>query len=308
MKFASKYEKYGIDKTKLSIDYTSHILKPKDKMPYSDIYYLYITLNLTLLEIADFLNISIASFRNKLSKTDIIKSPALQEINRKRLNLKRYGVTNTTKLQSVKEKMKNTNLERFGTVAPAQNEKILQKIKNTNLKLYGTEWNWQTEVGILQRKLSNILKWGVDNPMKCVEVRKKGDETKRKNGTFVVSKLEIEIQHLLENKYNVVKTQYKSEKYPFSCDFYIPAQDLYIEIQGHWSHGKEYGPYDETNKLHQMIYLEWQEKAKTSKAYKSALDVWTIRDPLKRKVASENNLNWLEFFNILDFKTWLNNL
>ena len=42
------------------------------------------------------------------------------------------------------------------------------------------------------------------------------------------------------------------------------------------------------------------------KKYKNAIDVWTRRDPLKRKTAKENNLNWLEFFTIKDFEDWFN--
>ena len=34
--------------------------------------------------------------------------------------------------------------------------------------------------------------------------------------------------------------------------------------------------------------------------------IWTINDPLKRNIAKENNLNYLEFFNINELKDWLN--
>ena len=38
--------------------------------------------------------------------------------------------------------------------------------------------------------------------------------------------------------------------------------------------------------------------------YKNAINVWTIRDPLKRKTAKDNGLNWLEFFTIKKFMKW----
>ena len=41
-----------------------------------------------------------------------------------------------------------------------------------------------------------------------------------------------------------------------------------------------------------------------NKQYENAIHVWTISDPLKRKIAKENNLNWLEFFTIDQFMTW----
>ena len=35
--------------------------------------------------------------------------------------------------------------------------------------------------------------------------------------------------------------------------------------------------------------------------YLSFLRTWTVKDPLKRHIVKENNLNWLEFFNMNDF-------
>ena len=32
------------------------------------------------------------------------------------------------------------------------------------------------------------------------------------------------------------------------------------------------------------------------------------KDPLKRKTAKENNLNWIEFFSMKEFENWYNNL
>ena len=39
-----------------------------------------------------------------------------------------------------------------------------------------------------------------------------------------------------------------------------------------------------------------------------AIDVWTISDPLKRKTAKKNNLNWIEFFNMEQFMEWYNQI
>lgn len=51
-----------------------------------------------------------------------------------------------------------------------------------------------------------------------------------------------------------------------------------------------------------------KEKAKKSKFYENAINVWTQRDVRKRNVAKENNLNWLEFFSLKEFNNWYNNL
>lgn len=84
---------------------------------------------------------------------------------------------------------------------------------------------------------------------------------------------------------------------------------IYIEYQGNWTHGKHckkiYGPYDKNKADHKKLLSMWEEKAKTSKFYKQAIDVWTRRDPLKRETARKNNLNWIEFFTMSDFEEWL---
>ena len=82
-------------------------------------------------------------------------------------------------------------------------------------------------------------------------------------------------------------------QYPFLCDFYFPDYDLYVEIQGYWCHCNH--PFDE-NDEDDMVKLEmWKEKS-NSNQYTNAIYVWTISDPLKRRTAKENNLNYLEIF------------
>ena len=93
-----------------------------------------------------------------------------------------------------------------------------------------------------------------------------------------------------------------SEEYPFPCDFYIPSIDTYIEYQGFWTHGKE--PYIGSEEQKNVLNL-W--KNKNSTQYKRAIKTWTIEDIKKREIAIQNNLNWLEFFNMNQFMHWFNN-
>jgi hypothetical protein len=80
---------------------------------------------------------------------------------------------------------------------------------------------------------------------------------------------------------------------------------LYIEIQGTWTHG--FHPFDENNKSDIDKLKLWKEKAITSNFYKGAIDVWTIRDVIKRETAKKNNLNYLEIFS-MDFDYCINQI
>ena len=139
-------------------------------------------------------------------------------------------------------------------------------------------------------------------------IKKKQYETKKRNHSFNSSVPEDKIKNILIQKFPDFKYQYRSELYPFACDFYIPEFDLYIEFQGTWIHGKNgktiLGAYDKNNREHQKVLSIWQEKAKNSKFYEIAIEVWTIRDPLKRETARKNNLNWIEFFTMDEFMKW----
>ena len=60
------------------------------------------------------------------------------------------------------------------------------------------------------------------------------------------------------NKEDIYRNYCLDSRYPYSCDFYIKSKDLFIEYQGHWTHG--YEPFNE-NKEEHIKYLEkMQEK------------------------------------------------
>ena len=101
-----------------------------------------------------------------------------------------------------------------------------------------------------------------------------------------------------------MKRNYKNvTKYPFNCDFYIPELDLYIECNFHWTHGHK--PFDKDDEYCKKQLFNWKFKAENSQFYKNAINTWTVRDVNKRKIAQENKLNYIEFWNLNEIKTWL---
>lgn len=120
--------------------------------------------------------------------------------------------------------------------------------------------------------------------------------TKKINNSFNTSNPEeVLYKQLLEdNKNKTIYRQYKDSRYPFYCDFYIKEDDLFIELNNHWTHGGH--PFDPNNKEDLEKLALWEEKAKKSKFYKNAIIVWTIRDVEKQKCAKENNLNYITIY------------
>ena len=143
-----------------------------------------------------------------------------------------------------------------------------------------------------------IDKYGYDNPMKNEKILQKALETKRKHHTFNTSKIEEQFYTYLCTKYSIdnINRQYKTNEYPFCCDFYIKPLNLYIEIQGYWAHGSH--PFD-SNNINDLQKLDtWKQKSINTMQYEKAINIWTVKDVLKREIAKQNNLNYLEIFSI----------
>jgi hypothetical protein len=128
---------------------------------------------------------------------------------------------------------------------------------------------------------------------RCIseETKQKIIESKRKNNSFNTSKPEDESFNLLKEKYPNVIKQYKSDDYPFACDFYIPELNLYIECNYHWTHGGH--PFNSKNKYDQIQLNKWINN--NTEYYNNAITTWTIRDINKRNIAKQNNLDYIEF-------------
>ena len=194
------------------------------------------------------------------------------------------------------------------------NQEVLEKISKTCLERYG---GLGLSSPVLKEKIetTNIEKHGVKNIYERQDVKIKAHsseslekvlKTKQKNKTFNTSKPEKELKIKLYGLSSNLKTQYKSELYPFACDFYIPSLDLYIECNFHWTHGGRF--FDKDNKNDVKLLANWQEKAKTSKFYAKAIETWTIRDVLKLETAIKNNLNYIVWFNEEQANDWINKM
>ena len=265
---------------------------------------LYIKANLPREEVAKKLNVPEYVVKRKCQKFGIKKSSDLHVQNIRKACLEKYGVINGGGALEVLEKIKETNRKKFGSDWYLQTDDYKRKTKET-LEQYGVTNVFQLKEVKDKIKQTNLKRYGVEHNMQNKEVRNKVDITKHKNGTFNTSKPEQEIKRLLEEKFPNVQYQYKSEKYPFNCDFYIPELDLYIEFQGIWTHGKH--PFSES--VEDLETLDkWKTESITSEFYKNAIEVWTIKDVEKRKIALQNNINRLEFFTIDEFMNWYNSI
>lgn len=257
-------------------------------------------------------------FHNKIYNTCIQKYKLGNLTNREKYKntcILKYGVENTYQIPEVIKKIKKINKDKnYG----------LEKQKITNNKKYNNDYYLQTKEFKIKSEATCLLKYGASNYAKSNEgkiklskilssdeIQTKRYNTFKKNNSFNKSKEELFCYKLLKEKYPDIIRQYHSEIYPFSCDFYIPSLDLYIEYQGSDLHG--FHPFDETNKDDILRLNDLKERSKKLKEqdkrvknrYDYSIYTWTDLDIRKRNIAKQNNLNWLEFFSIQELKDWL---
>ena len=244
------------------------------------------------------------------SKSKIVKDKIILT------NMIKYGFISPLKNNDIKEKSKNTLLKHYGVDSPLKNILLKEKSKNTSLKYYGVEYPVQNTIIKNKIKETCLEKYEVDTPLRLQDTIDKSHNqktinkiiaTKRKNNTFNTSKPEEELYLYIKDKFPSVVRQYKDkERYPFCCDFYIQKLDLFLELNGIWTHGKH--PFDINSKEDIYILNIWKEKSKEHPFYLSAIKTWTIYDVKKRNKAKEENLNFYEFWNINEAKQFIDKL
>ena len=238
---------------------------------------------------------------NKFGVDSPLKNKEVRE-KIKQTNIQKYGVDYLFKSNIIKEKIKQTNIQKYGVDYLFKSNIIKEKIKQTNIQKYGVDNPLKNKEIREKIKQTNIQKYGVDNPLKNKEIWKKSQDNRQISSK---SKLENNFLNYLKLKYESddIITQYKSKEYPYYCDFYIKSINLYIEIQGHWTHNDH--PFDINNLNDQLIMDIWRTKSLSDKYYKNALNTWTIKDVEKRNTAIQNNLNYLEIFGKTDLNKYI---
>ena len=260
--------------------------------------------------------------KNKMKETNLKKYGSeyyfSSEEGKKRVKevwTEKYGVDNPYKLDYVAEKREKVLIGKYGESRALGDKEVQDKIKHANLKKYGTEYSFQSEEyqkNVLQKVF--LEKYGAVSPMSAtrdtikvdidVLPKEKWQTTRINNRTWNSSSEEEVLYNELIKIFKDVKRQYKSEKYPFNCDFYIPSIDTYIEYNGFFTHGGH--PFNKNNQDDIERAKVLLEKGKEHPLYNSAHEIWTQSDPLKVETARKNKIKLLVFYNMRDITNWIN--
>ena len=243
----------------------------------------------------------------KLEKTKINSHSKEAKEKQRKTCLEKYGVENSFQSEKVRQKYKENYKRKYGVENPFQNEIIKEKIKQTCLEKYGVDKASKSDLVKEKCKQTCLEKYGSSSPMKNSYIVNKSINKRIQNNTWSTSKPEEELYLYIKERFPSVKRQYKDkERYPYFCDFYIPELDLFLELNGMWTHGKH--PYNMNLEEDNSILNIWKEKSKEYPMYLSAIKTWTINDVNKRNKAKENHLNFKEVWNLDEGKEFINKL
>lgn len=251
-------------------------------------------------------------------------------------NEERYLRSQRMLSEEVRAKIEATSMARYGVPYYWQSdegrkrlkellnsEEVIERTRQTNLARYGHE-TWQGSEAGRQKMASdevrsktektNFERYGAKTWSNSDEGREamstylqdKIIAAKFEHGTINDSQPERDAYALLVQKFGTdnVIPQYRSDRYPYKCDFYIKSLDLFIELNLYWMHGGHF--FDLNDEADLETLQAWLASDKPS--YERAVYIWTQNDLEKRRVAEENHLNYRVFWNqdLSDFKDWLN--
>lgn len=234
--------------------------------------------------------------------------------------LEKYGTEYSVQAESVKEKTRKTCLEKYGVTNGGSSEQAKQKAKGTCQEKYNVNYYTQTEEYKQKYKQTCLEKYGSTNYFSSEVFYEKVIKTKKS-----MSRFEQKIFDYLKEIFDEsdIISQYKDERYKnqrtnykWNCDFYIKSLDLFIEVQGTKEHNNHpFNPNDQ-NDLNELALLKQKEqeklKEKNYTRYSSIIEGWTVIDPMKRQVAQENHLKYLELFDskisFEEFKNLISNI
>ena len=238
--------------------------------------------------------------------------------------IQKYGVENQFQRKEIKDKIRQTCLNKWGHNSHMQSTSWQNNYKQHLLNKYGVENQFQrkeikdkirqtclNKYGVEHYNQSNIFKQQMSIIASSKEFQEKRNNTLKQNNTWKSSKDEEYCYNELCKYFKHVERQYSSILYPFNCDFYIPEIDTYIEYQGSDLHnGRKY--VGDTNDLIEVNILK--EKSKKLKLknntnkktrYDLRIYTWTDLDVRKRNIAKDNNLNFVELWNLKELNQWL---
>lgn len=192
--------------------------------------------------------------------------------------MKKYGVSNISKLDDIKQIKIETILNHYGDWNNYKRE-MIKNVKQTKLDRYGDP-NYNNHQKAMETQLNRYGVQGYNN-------RPKEHQTKKRNKSFNKSKYEMQCFKLLQKIYDLpITTQIKDNRFIFD----IKIGNMYIDIHGTYFHN--YRPFKECKehiKEYNMVYEQGGQK-------QSIANIWRFKDVQRLNYCLENNIPYVRVY------------
>lgn len=156
--------------------------------------------------------------------------------------LRKYGVTNTSKLSQTHEKIKSTNLKRYGVESFAKLESFKENHKLRMIKKYGVDSFSKTEEWLEKQKQTSLERFGVENASQCAEIFSKQQKSRyeifefKNTGLFYQGTFELDFLNNYYDRFEIkkgpiIEYEFENSNKQYFSDFYLPKFNLIIEIK-----------------------------------------------------------------------------
>ena len=201
---------------------------------YEMMYDLFITQNLSTVELAEMYNTSKENILEILKRRGIKKSRQMSTLANQNYYLKKYGVKNPMQRKEIQDKVKATNIAKYGVDNVYKSKEIKEKIKDTMVERYGVEHAIQSDK--IQEKIKDTMveRYGVEHALQSPELLDKAKNTLMEN-YGVKTPMESDVLKRRLNDNNI-------KKYGVSSTLAIPE----IKSKSHETIMKKYGAWHVT--------------------------------------------------------------
>lgn len=189
-------------------------------------------------------------------------------------------------------------------------QNIIYHMGNDKIAIYSQDNVTAQYFASAKNKIDDILK-ALKKDDITEAILKEGDKKIfDKDSGYNISEDELYILDKLKKKYPNIQMSYTDDRFVspttnrhWQLDFYDPDSDTGFNYNKHIRHSRR--KYDPTNPVHQQD-VKWLQN-QDGDFYKKILHTWTELDPLKREVAKQVGLNYIEWFNLDEFEKWYAN-
>lgn len=206
-------------------------------------------------------------------------------------NMLKYGVRNPMQSDVIKAHLTAINTPKFGGMSPFNSQDVRVKAaKSRNEKIYS--------------QMEQFAKDGVIKNVSCFE----------SFGEMIVF-CELINRFGRKDVFYQYGIHPSDKRYPFNCDFYIKSLDLFIELNAHYSHHTHWFDANNSDDVLRREHMLLSGKKRNI----NAVRVWCETDVEKRRIAKQNSLRYLVFWDgsnfysngkstprLIDFYSWFN--